>query len=129
LAEYKRLEMSRHSPSVSAPLRRWRGDKHTILVRTDEPGQDFEAYTEYCFSKDGQLIHLAYELRTAWGWAFRMGGPIKDGAIHNDSSEFVNIETEKPIPKPQGADDVREALKPALFLQANRLPFYELLSR
>jgi len=107
----------------------WRGDKETFLIRTDEPGEDFEAYTEYCFSKGGQLIHLAYELRTAWGWAFRMGGPVKDGAIHNDSSGFVSTKTDRPIPKPQSADDVPEALKPSLFLQANRLPFYELLSR
>jgi hypothetical protein len=131
--EYKRLEdVPELALGFGISAEMWRGAKQTFLISTDEPGDDFDAYTEYCFDKGGKLISLAYELRTAWGWAFRMGGLVQNGDIHTDSIGFFSTKTEKPIPKPQSpvsADEVRNALKPTLFLQANQLPFFELLSR
>jgi hypothetical protein len=107
----------------------WKSEKQTLLIRTDEPGEDFEGYTEYCFDKSGQLVGLAYELRTAWGWGFRMSGPVKDGAVRDESTEFFDTKTGRAISRPQGADDAPEALKPSLFRRASQLPFYYLLSR
>lgn len=81
------------------------------MIRTKEPGEHFVADTEYCFDSRGELIHLAYELRTAWGWAFRMGGPVDEGAVRAESTGFLSTDSNKPIPKPENADDVRGALK------------------
>lgn len=49
----------------------WNGREGDTLVRTEEPGQDFSAYSEYCFGKAGELTELKFELRTAWGWGYR----------------------------------------------------------
>lgn len=106
----------------------WQSRDHALLIRTQEPGEDFNAYTEYCFDQEGRLMHLAYELRTAWGWGYRMRGPVIDGAIHADSRVFFSTENERPIPKPDSANDIRDALKPSLYLTVERLPFSKLLS-
>lgn len=112
---------------MSAQL--WKGRNGNLLVRTVEPGEDFWAYTEYCFSKGGQLEDVTYELRTAWGWAFRIEGPIKHGSLDAKSKGFFSTETEKPMARPSGADDIPEALKPRLYLKANELPFSGLINR
>jgi hypothetical protein len=49
------------------------------------------------------------------------------GAIHTDSKEFFSTENEKPTPKPEAANDVRDALKPSMYLTLDRLPFSKLL--
>jgi len=107
----------------------WKGHEKAIFIRTDEPSEDFEASTEYCFGGGGQLIQVAYDLRTAWGWGFRMRGPVRDGALRIESSEFFSTEGNRPIPKPDNADDIRDALKPSLFMNTNQLPFSRLLSQ
>jgi hypothetical protein len=128
--EYKDVKaVPELAPGFGTLAEMWTGHEKTLLIRTDEPGEDFAAYTEYCFDSGGQLIRLAYELRTAWGWAFRMGGPVSNGTVRAESTGFFDTETNKAIPKPESADDVREALKPSLFLKSNRLPFSRLLSR
>jgi len=128
--EYTRLEdVPELALGFGISAEMWKGYNSSFLIRTVEPGEDFWSYTEYCFNKDGRLIRLAYEVRTAWGWAFQMGGPVMNSAIRADSSGFTSTETGKAIPKPQGAGDVGEALKPTLYLEEKRLPFYSLLSR
>lgn len=126
--EYMRLEdVPELALGFGTSAELWAGDNGSLLIRTVEPGEDFWSYTEYCFNKDGQLTRLAYEVRTAWGWAFQMGGPILNGAVRADSRGFSSTETGKAVPKPDGADDVREALKPTLYTEERRLPFYSLL--
>ena len=128
--EYKRIEdVPELALGFGISAEMWTSDKQTLLIRTDEPGEDFEGHTEYCFNKTGELIALGYELRTAWGWGFRMSGPVKDGAVYHKSMEFFNTTTDKPIPRPEGADDVPEALRPSLFGRADQLPFYSLLAK
>lgn len=127
--EYKRVEeIPELSLGFCTSAEAWTGQNHGLLIRTEEPGEDFIAYTEYCFAPGGLLVHLAYELRTAWGWGFRTGGPVVGGAIHTDSKVFFSTDNEKPIPKPEGADDVRDALKPSVYLTLDHLPFSKLLS-
>lgn len=127
--EYQRAEdIPELSLGFGISAEAWTGQNHALLIRIEEPGEDFNAYTEYCFDPRGQLVHLAYELRTAWGWGFRTGGPVIGGAIHADSRVFFNTENERPIPRPEGAEDVRDALKPSLYLTLDRLPFSKLLS-
>ena len=35
------------------------------LIVTEEPGEDFTAYTDYRFDKKGHLVQLRFEVRTA----------------------------------------------------------------
>jgi len=64
--EYKRAEgLPELSPGFGISAEAWTGRYHALLIRIDEPGEDFNAYTEYCFDQGGRLVHLAYELRTA----------------------------------------------------------------
>ncbi|HTX75579.1 MAG TPA: hypothetical protein VMD29_05175 [Terracidiphilus sp.] len=107
----------------------WSGRNHGLLIRTEEPGEDFDANTEYCFGQGGKLVQVAYEIRTAWGWGFRMNGNVLNGALHTDSKVYFNTETGKRMLRPEGADDIREALRPSLFLTVNQLPFSQLLSK
>jgi hypothetical protein len=126
--EYRSVENVRAldlDGGISAQL--WEGQDGSFLVRTVEPGEDFWTNTEYCFNKNGKLDQLRFEVRTAWGWAFRLNGSVEDGAIHEDSTGFFDTTTEKPITRPVGADEVPDALKPTLYLQAKQLPFSKLL--
>ena len=126
--KYKRVEdIAELSLGFGISAEAWTGRNHALLIRTVEPGEDFTAYTEYCFDPGGHLVHLAYELRTAWGWGFRTGCPVMGGSIHTDSKEFFSTENEKPTPKPEAANDVRDALKPSMYLTLDRLPFSKLL--
>jgi hypothetical protein len=110
---------------ISAQL--WTGTGGTSFVRTIEPGEDFWIYTEYCFTKGGQLSRVGFELRTAWGWAYRLESPIENGTTHDASSGFFSTQTEKSITRPEQADDVSQALRPTLYPQASQLPFSKLL--
>lgn len=103
-----------------------RGDRK-ILVSTQEPGQDFAAYTDYRFDSKGRLIHLRFELRTAWGWGYREKGVIREGRLVPDRSEFFNLETGAHISKPAQAGDVPDALKPELYVRESELPFFKLV--
>jgi hypothetical protein len=99
------------------------------LIITEWPGEDFDAFTDYCFDKNGHLLQMRFELRTAWGWGFREEGPIVKGKISSASSEFFDTKTEKVIPKPgENADEVLGAVKPDLYTRKSQLPFFALLS-
>jgi hypothetical protein len=112
---------------ISAEM--WEGNKGSFLIRIVEPGEDISSYTEYCFNNVGRLDYLAFELRTAWGWAFRMEGSVRNGTIHTESTGFFSTKTAKPIPRPEEADDVHEALEPKVYLEAKKLPFFGLLPK
>lgn len=111
---------------ISAEL--WRRSDGNLSVRTDEPGEDFLIYTRYCFLKDGRLERIAFEIRTAWGWGCRLNAAIEKGAIHASRSEFFDTATERSIPRPEQANDIAEALKPKLYLSAEQLPFFSLIT-
>jgi hypothetical protein len=106
----------------------WVGRDGHILISIDEPGEDFAAYTDYCFNKKGQLELVRFELRTAWGWGYRQESPIRNGAIRNEISEFFSTDTKQPVAKPQQADDIPEALRPHFFMKESELPFAKLLT-
>jgi hypothetical protein len=110
---------------ISAEL--WDGPSGSFIVRIVEPGEDFWTYTEYCFNKSGKLDYLGFELRTAWNWAFQLDGSVENGALHNNFEGFFSTRTKKPVRRPESANDVRDALKPTLYLQAKQLPFSKLL--
>ena len=107
----------------------WAGRDGHVLIRIEEPGEDFSAYTDYCFSKNGQLEQLRFELWTAWGWGYREEGPIANGALAPQTLDFFSTENEEPITKPDQADDIHDALRPHLYLRKSQLPFARLLHR
>ena len=109
--------------------RLWAGGDGNLLIRAEEPGEDFAAYTDYCFNKAGQLVQIRFELRTAWGWGYRQEGPIAKGSIIAQTSEFFSTKTGESITKPDQAADVADALRPHLYLLKSQLPFSKLLSR
>ena len=111
---------------VSAQI--WWDKAGASSVYMVEPGDDFWTYTRYCFDKTGQLERVGFEVRTAWGWAYRLEGPVVKGALRADSAGFLNAANERPIPKPEDANDISEALKPALYLKTSKLPFAHLLA-
>ena len=61
--------------------RLWAGSDGNVLIRTEEPGEDFAAYTDYCFDRTGQLVQLRFELRTAWGWGYRKEGLVANKTL------------------------------------------------
>jgi hypothetical protein len=109
--------------------RLWAGPDGRALIRLEEPGEDFNAYTDYCFSKTGHLLSLRFELRTAWGWGFWEEGSIVNGTLRSRTSEFFNTKDELPVTRPDQADNVPDALKPHPYYRTSRLPFAMLLSK
>jgi hypothetical protein len=107
----------------------WKAGDGNAFIRMEEPGEDFNAYTDYCFDKAGHLVYLRFELRTAWGWGFREYGPIANRILTLQKSEFFSTKTEEPIAEPEQASEVPEALKPHLYMREPQLPFSKLLSR
>jgi hypothetical protein len=107
----------------------WAGPDGKALIRLEEPGEDFNAYTDYCFGKTGHLLSLRFELQTAWGWGFREEGPIVNGTLRSRTSEFFNTKDGLLVTRPEQADDVPDALRPHLYARKSRLPFAQLLSK
>lgn len=99
------------------------------LIKLQGPGEDFYAYTDYCFNKAGRLVALRFELRTAWGWGFLEDGSISGGVLRARTSLFFDTENEATIPRPDQAGSIPEALRPQLYPQESALPFVKLLPR
>lgn len=107
----------------------WEGLDGKGFIRLEEPGEDFAAYTGYCFDKAGRLVALGFELRTAWGWGYREEGPVVNGSLKRQSSQFFDMKNEATITRPEQAGDIPDALKPHLYIQKSRLPFAMLLPK
>jgi hypothetical protein len=127
--EYKNLDKVPEltlDGGISAEL--WQGAGGSVVIRTVQPGEDFWIYTNYCFAESGELERIRYEIRTAWGWGYRLEGQVTTGTLHGADQLFFKIETGRPIAKPSQADDLAEALKPTLYLRTRFLPFSRLLN-
>jgi hypothetical protein len=107
----------------------WPGHDGRFLVTLQEPGEDFGAYTHFCFDRSGHLTAIHFELRTAWGWGFREEGLIKQGKLVVKTSEYFETKNDQPIERPEMADEIPEALKPTLYLVKSKLPFANLLPK
>lgn len=128
--EYQRIEevpVLELDAGVAALM--WYGSDEKVLISMQEPGEDFGAYSDYCFDKTGRLLQIRFELRTAWGWGYREEIQNTQGKLTKRKSEFFSTSSEKTIPKPEQANDVPEARKPTLYLRMSQLPFSKLLSK
>jgi hypothetical protein len=107
----------------------WTGHNGSILISMQEPGEDFTAYTNYCFDSTGQLVQLRFQLRTACGWGYREEGSIRKGLLLAKTSEFFDTKGDAHITRPEQAANITDALKPRLYLRESQLPFFKLLSK
>jgi hypothetical protein len=106
----------------------WQPKRGSPSVYLVEPGEDFWVYTRYCFSGDGELENVSFEIRTPLGWGHRSEGSISGTAFQPISSEFIRTRNGKPISKPAGVSDVPRNIKPTLYFKVSELPFAGLLS-
>ena len=107
----------------------WKDETGAPSAYFVESTEDFWIYTRYCFTQSGRLQRIGFEVRTAWGWGYRLRGSFVGSGLRRDSSEFFDTKNEKAIPKPEGAADIPDALKPELYRTTQRLPFASLLER
>jgi hypothetical protein len=115
--------------NVGSAAQVWPGTNGSLLVHVQEPGEDFAAYTDYCFDQAGKLTQLRYELRTAWGWGYRQEGPAAGKNLKPETSEFFDTKTGQHIERPEQASDVADALEPRIYRQKSELPFFKLLPK
>ena len=92
-----------------------------------KPGQTFWTYTRYCYSGDGKLGGVGFEVRTHLGWGYRMEGTAFRGEFSASSHRFFRTKDGKAIPQPKGVADAPLGLQPALYLSVSDLPFAALL--
>ncbi len=116
------------STDGGASAQYWREKDGSPSAFVDESNEDFSIHTRYCFNNAGQLQSVGLQVRTAWGWGYRQAASVVRGQLQVDSSEFFSTTNGKPIPRPDGADDIPAALKPVLYLTTSKLPFAALLA-
>ena len=115
--------------NAGAAVMQWPGSHGKLLVAIQELAEDFSVYAYYCFDKAGYLTQIRYELGTAWRWGCREEGSVVKKKFNRETSIFFSTETEQPIPRPEQADDVPDALKPTFYLKKSQLPFFQLLPK
>jgi len=126
--EYRGLDMIPELSSARGMSARFWQHKHgTPSVIIEEPGQDFQIVTRYCFDEEGQLKSVGFEIRTALGWGHREEGTVLGGVFYESSSEFFRLKDGKTTPQPDFVGGVPPSLQPKLYLSVSELPFAGLL--
>jgi hypothetical protein len=93
------------------------------------PSEDFADSTDYCFDTSGKLSSLEHEFRTVWDWGFTEHRKFDSGGMETTKSHFFSMKNRKEIPRPQGADDVSEAMNLKIYRRLPDVPFFQLLTR
>ncbi len=128
--EYRNVEaVPDLSLDGAASAQFWREPDGALSALMVEPGEDFWLYTRSCFDPGGKLVGVGLEVRTAWGWGYRLDGIIVKGQLQTVSSGFFNTENDQKIPRPDAADDIADVLRPTLYFETTKLPFAALLHR
>lgn len=91
-------------------------------------GEDFTDSSYYCFDSAGNLSSLDHEFRTAWGWGFAESSKVDSDGRETTKSHFFSMKDRKEIPRPQGANDVREAMTAKVYRRLPDVPFFSLLA-
>jgi len=107
----------------------WQYNRKRSSVYIVEPGQDFWLYTRYCFSREGELEGMDFEIGTTLGWGHRAEGPVANGGFDASHGEFFSTGNGKAIGRPQGVGEIPPAVKPTLYRTIRDLPFALLLNR
>ena len=118
------------NPDWSETAFMWRkSGSSPVLIAITGMGQDFADCTSYCFDTSGNLIGLDREFRTAWGWGFAENRSYGKDGKEIINSHFFSTKTEQQIPRPEGADEVPEALQVKLYKKLTEIPFSKLATR
>ncbi|MGO8935416.1 MAG: hypothetical protein ACLPLZ_12185 [Terracidiphilus sp.] len=126
--EYQSLDtIPELSPASGMSAQFWQHKHGTPSVIIEEPGQDFQIDTRYCFDGRGQLESVSFEIRTALGWGHREQGTVLGGVFNESSSEFFRLKDGKTTPQPDFVSGVPRSLQPKLYLSVSELPFAGLL--
>ena len=115
------------SPASGMSAQFWQHKHGTPSVIIEEPGQDFQIDTRYCFDEEGQLESVSFQIRTALGWGHREEGIVMGGVFNESSSEFFRLKDGKATPQPDFVGGVPRSLQPKLYLRVSELPFAGLL--
>jgi hypothetical protein len=106
----------------------------SVWLRSDSPtlvfvagvGKDFTDYYYYCFNRQGALIRVERQFRTAWRWGFTETISNDDkGNEEERTSSYFDTKNEQAIEPPEKSDLVTP-LK--IFRTVSSLPFFALLS-
>ncbi|MGA8151574.1 MAG: hypothetical protein WB952_11535 [Terriglobales bacterium] len=105
----------------------WAKPNSPMLIDVEGVGQDFSDSTYYCFDSSRKLSSLEHEFRTAWGWGFTERRQLDRDGKETTKSQFFNMKDRSEIPRPQGADDVGEAMVVKVYNRLSDVPFFPLL--
>jgi hypothetical protein len=106
----------------------WAKPNAPAVIDVEGLGEDFGDSTYYCFDKSGRLSAMEYEFRTAWEWGFTEQRQFDSEGKESSKSHFFNMKDRKEISRPQGADDVREAMTVKIYKRLPDLPFFSVLT-
>ena len=87
-------------------------------------GEDFTDSSYYCFDSAGNLSSLDHEFRTAWGWGFAESSKVDSDGRETTKSHFFSMKDHKENPRPQGANDVREAMTAKVYRRFPDVAFF-----
>lgn len=107
----------------------WAKEGSPVLIDIEGLGEDFGDSTYYCFDTSGKLSSLEHEFRTAWGWGFTEQREFDRDGKESAKSHFFSMKDRKEVPRPEGANDVREAMTLKLYKRLSEVPFLPLLTR
>jgi len=71
-------------------------DDGDLLVRAEEPGEDFAAYSNDSFNQGGQLGHIRFGAARCTGSGYEQEGSIAKGSMAAPASEFLSTKIGKP---------------------------------
>jgi hypothetical protein len=104
----------------------WSRADSPVLVRVVGVGRDFSDYSYYCFDRQGLLIRMERQFRTAWRWGFAETILYDNkGNEEERTSSYFDTRDEHTIEPPEESDLVTPA---KIFRNVTSLPFSALLS-
>ena len=106
----------------------WGTSGSPAVIDVEGVGEDFADSSYYCFDASGKLSSLEHEFRTAWGWGYAERRDYDKGGKETSKSHFFDIKSRNQIPRPDGADDVKEAMTTRAYLRLPELPFFSLFA-
>jgi hypothetical protein len=107
----------------------WGTPNAPVVIAIEGGGEDFDESTYYCFDASGRLSIVEYEFRTAWEWGFAEHRQFDCVGTETVKSHFFSTKDRKEIPRPQGANDVHEAMTVKTYKRLSDVPFFSLLTR
>jgi hypothetical protein len=106
----------------------WGTPNSPVVIDVEGVGQDFSDSAYYCFDASGKLSRLEHEFRTAWDWGFTEEKQFDSNGRETAKSNFFSMKDRKEIPRPQSANDVREAMAVKVYKRLSDVPLFSALT-